>query len=152
MTPAPNGNFYGINYLDLVELTPTGDLLRVIATLPNVDTGSSFPYTGITVAPGGDLLVSVRPVDEELGLLAGRIERYDPATGALLGVFANALTPTPRDLTIGPDGNVYVAQYEIGSPSPGVYRYDGTTGAALGSFASGTAFSRNQQRDIRSRR
>jgi outer membrane protein assembly factor BamB len=59
------------------------------------------------------------------------ILKFDPGTGAFLGVFATASTPI--GLAFGPDGNLYVANAGV----PGsIQRIDGATGASLGTFTS----------------
>ncbi len=67
----------------------------------------------------------------------GVIRRYDSATGAYLGVFASGggLT-SPSGLVWGPDGNLYVADYNSGR----VLRYNGRTGAFIGVFATAPAY------------
>ena len=65
----------------------------------------------------GDLLVTSRFSDAVL--------RYDGATGAFLGVFADGGgLDNPVGLTYGPDGDLYVASAVTNS----VLRYDGVTG------------------------
>ena len=63
-----------------------------------------------------------------------RVLRYDGATGAFLGVFANdpSLIGT-RSMAFGADGNLYVA----GNASNNVVRFNGSTGASMGVFACG---------------
>jgi DNA-binding beta-propeller fold protein YncE len=63
---------------------------------------------------------------------ANSVLRYDGATGAFLGDFADSGQLTdPRGVTFGPDGNLYVAD----GTGPGrVVRFDGTTGAFLDEF------------------
>jgi outer membrane protein assembly factor BamB len=62
-----------------------------------------------------------------------RVLRYDGSTGA----FLNELVPpgsggllSPQDLTVGPDGNLYISSWSTGN----IKRYDRTTGAFLGNF------------------
>jgi DNA-binding beta-propeller fold protein YncE len=52
-------------------------------------------------APAQDLLVC--------SLLTDQVLRYDGTTGAYLGVFASGTIDGPQGITVGPDGNVYVA-------------------------------------------
>jgi sugar lactone lactonase YvrE len=62
-----------------------------------------------------------------------RVLRYDGSTGGFLNEFISPGSGgllTPQDLTVGPDGNLYVASWSTGS----VKRYDRTTGAYLGDF------------------
>jgi sugar lactone lactonase YvrE len=57
--------------------------------------------------------------------------RYDGATGAFLGDFADAnVLQSPRAVLFGPDGNLYVADGFANA----IVRYDGRTGALLGDF------------------
>jgi DNA-binding beta-propeller fold protein YncE len=56
--------------------------------------------------------------------------RFNASTGAFVDVFVPAGTVTPIAQTFGPDGNLYVVDYNSGS----VVRYDGTTGQSLGTF------------------
>lgn len=58
--------------------------------------------------------------------------RFDGATGALLGVFANVGMNGTHDLCFGPDGNLHVTN----AFSHTVVRFDGRTGAHLGVFVS----------------
>ena len=60
-------------------------------------------------APGrADLLVA--------SLDTGQVLRYDDVTGAFQGVFATGLPDDhPIGLTMGPDDNLYVAVYNIGT-------------------------------------
>lgn len=54
-----------------------------------------------SLTPAQDLLVC--------SLLTDQVLRYNGATGAYLGVFASGGFDGPQGITIGPDGNVYVA-------------------------------------------
>ncbi len=81
----------------------------------------------ISEAFAGSLLVG--------DLIGGAIRRYDSSTGASLGVFASGGGMTsPYGLAFGPDGNLYVAEWDLG-----VLRFDGQTGAYLGVFIPGGA-------------
>src|SRR5262249_6975471 len=66
------------------------------------------------------------------------ILRYDGATGAFLGAFADDKSLTnPRTILFGPDGNLYIDN-KFGAGA--VLRFDGTTGALLDTFVlTGTA-------------
>lgn len=74
-----------------------------------------------------EILVTSRFTDQVL--------RYDLASGAFLGVFADGGgLDNPVGLTFGPDGDLFVASGETDQ----VLRYDGTSGAFLGVFAQST--------------
>jgi streptogramin lyase len=65
---------------------------------------------------------------------AGRVLRYNGTTGAFAGVSAaGGGLNDPLGLTIGPDGNLYVASGNTNS----ILRFNGDTGAFMGVFASG---------------
>ena len=82
-------------------------------------------------------------------LLASRdtsaILRYNDKTGAFLGIFAstNAMT-SPEALTLGPDGNLYVADRVANS----VFRFDGKTGAFINTFVSAGSGGLSGPRDL----
>lgn len=57
-------------------------------------------------------LASSSPAADDLlvcSLLSDQVLRFDGATGAPLGVFAGTHIDGPEGITVGPDGNVYVA-------------------------------------------
>lgn len=82
--------------------------------------------TSLPSAHAGELLVTSRFTDEVL--------RYDLATGAFLGVFADGGgLDNPVGLSFGPDGALYVVSADTNQ----VLRYDGTSGAFLDVFAGG---------------
>jgi hypothetical protein len=63
---------------------------------------------------------------------ANNVLRFDGASGALLGDFADSGQLTdPRGVIFGPEGDLYVAD---GNGSGSVLRYDGQTGAFLDMF------------------
>jgi streptogramin lyase len=81
--------------------------------------------------PGGKLLVS-----GTTGPPNDKILEFEGSTGAFVGVFAegNGLS-VPVGMTLGPDGNLYVA-----SPgSDSIKRFDPISGAFLGDFVAVTA-------------
>ncbi|MHC4341057.1 MAG: Vgb family protein, partial [Planctomycetota bacterium] len=60
----------------------------------------------------------------------GSVLKVDAVTGEFLGTFASHLGITnTQNVTIGPDGILYVAD-----ANSGVYRFDGTTGALIDQF------------------
>ena len=70
-------------------------------------------------------------------LLASRdtssILRYNDKTGAFLGIFASTSAMTsPEALTLGPDGNLYVADRVANA----VFRFDGKSGSFINTFVS----------------
>lgn len=71
-------------------------------------------------ATSQELLVSSYNGDE--------VQRYDPATGALVGTLAGV--PGAQSLRFGPDGHLYV----VAEKTNQVLRFDGATGAQLGVF------------------
>jgi len=78
--------------------------------------------TGMRINPlNGELLVTSQ------GL--GVINRYNPQTGQLLGTFASGLS-APSDIKVGPDNNLYVANF--GSNSISVFNQSGTLLNTLG--------------------
>ncbi|MEO0483191.1 MAG: hypothetical protein AAF138_06165 [Planctomycetota bacterium] len=82
---------------------------------------------GINVAPDGSLLVA--------GDLSRKVHRYDMATGASLGVFAESPQMVgPAGITFH-NGALWVSDGRTGR----VFRFDENTGASLGVFASGMA-------------
>ncbi|MGD1984053.1 MAG: DUF2341 domain-containing protein, partial [Chromatiaceae bacterium] len=78
-----------------------------------------------TVGPDGLLYVG------EYNGNSDRIHKFDPATGAYLGVFVaskSAGLDGPAGMEFGPDGNLYVAS----NFSQEILRFDGLTGAPIG--------------------
>jgi Tol biopolymer transport system component len=62
---------------------------------------------------------------------ANAVKRFDPETGAYLGIFAsNAALSNPIGVVFGPDGDLYVGGYFTNN----VLRFDGRTGALVGTF------------------
>jgi DNA-binding beta-propeller fold protein YncE len=86
------------------------------------------------------LTVGVSPHARAAGkqLLVGNaadnsVSSYDGTTGVFLQIFVPSGSgglDTPQDLTIGPDGNLYVSSWANHS----VKRYDGQTGAFIDDF------------------
>ena len=82
-------------------------------------------------------------VTNNTGAQQGNILRFDQATGAFIDAFVPNAGVQPIDLTIGPDGNLYVTSGLSKSDDPSdpsafsIRRYDGRTGAFIDVFAIG---------------
>lgn len=64
------------------------------------------------------------------------IRGYNPTTGVFTGNFTSGATlSSPYDMTVGPDNNLYVADFNLNS----VLKFNGTTGAFISNFATATA-------------
>lgn len=105
------------------------------STVPD-ETGGLDGPTAACFSPTGELLVASFAND--------LILRYDGASGAYLGVFAQGapLNGPDAGMKFGPDGNLWVPSFE----SSRVLRYD-PSGASLGVFA-GPASGLSRPRDI----
>jgi len=89
-------------------------------------TGGLVSSEGVAIGPDGNLYVADGGT--------GAVLRFNPLTGALIGTFAAAASPsTPYGITFGPDGNLYMAD-GIGV----IRRFDGSTGAPTGTFPCST--------------
>jgi DNA-binding beta-propeller fold protein YncE len=123
----------------VVKLNPDGELVQVIAEQGKVsgDTGLREPW-GLDIGPDGNLYiadtwnnrVAVYTTDGEFVRAWGHEGRPfdDPSVDAMWG---------PRDLKVGPDGNVYVAdtggkRIRVYSPEGDWVRDIGSGGSALG--------------------
>lgn len=120
----PDGNLYvatGYAASVLVLDGQNGAFLRQFGT------NDLHRSSGVCFGPGGKLLVA----DGFNGVI-----RFDPTTGANLGVFASSTNflsdGSSTDLEFGPDGNLYVTDPD----NSRVLRFNGTNGAAMGVFAS----------------
>ncbi len=90
---------------------------------------------GVAIGPNGDVFVSDNA--------ASRVVRYDGRSGVYKGVFASGGGLIgPQHLVFGPDGDLYVAAYEVNSPNAQVLRYDGVTGAFKDAFVPSGVLSR----------
>jgi len=76
---------------------------------------------GMVIGPDGMAYAS--------GWGSGSVHKFDPATGADLGVFVNGLS-SALGIAFGPDGNLYVAD----KTDDKILQYDGSTGALLSTF------------------
>jgi WD40 repeat protein len=101
--------------------------------LPSVDAA----YAGITFGTDGMLYTS--RLELIPGSIANRIERFDPTTGAFVDLLVapgSGGLINARDLSFGPDGNLYV----VSQNSNEVLRFSALTGAFVDVFASGGLF------------
>jgi hypothetical protein len=109
-----------------------GQIIRYTFDSNGVQNGASTfitldGATGMRINPlNGELLVT----SQGLGL----INRYNAQTGQLLGVFASGLA-APSDIKVGPDGNLYVANFASNSIS--VFNQNGTLQNTLGGLVGG---------------
>lgn len=95
---------------------------------------------------GGDLLVLDR-------VASGSVLRFDSTTGAFLDIFVpkgSGGLSYPNDITVGPDGNLYISQTPGADyTSATVLRYSGTTGAFMDVFVQPNSGNVNQAAAIR---
>lgn len=82
---------------------------------------SSMNWAGV-YAPNGDVYAG--------DSANSAIYRYDANTGAQIGTFANM--PSPADMRIGPNGNLYVCAF---TPGGGVWEFNATNGAFVSQWA-----------------
>jgi hypothetical protein len=80
---------------------------------------------GIAFRSNGDLFVT--------GWLSHSVARFDWASQTYQPFVSSGSggLDTPGDITIGPDGNVYVSDNGVNSLTQAIFRYDGNTGAPL---------------------
>ena len=93
-----------------------------------VGSGSGSLNDARGVAAGG--VDGALYVSGNIGGTQGAIFRYNAATGAFIGIFANTVDASPYGIAFGPDGNLYVAN----SLSNSVSRFDANTGTLLDTF------------------
>jgi streptogramin lyase len=94
-------------------------------TCPNAADACHFDAAGRCGCRLGALLT----IDAE----SARVLRYDGTTGAFVDVLVSSGSgglQTPQNLTIGPDGRLYVSSWGNGS----ILRYDAQTGAFIDAF------------------
>ena len=133
----PDGDLYVSSTLVYAPDPPRSDYITRLDGASGVNLGVvlrelKVPFN-MAWHPSGDLLVVEH--------FAGRVQRYDTATGALVGTFLQV--PFPVGMTYGPDGDLYVGQFTTpdrlarllqndlaGALGGGkVLQYDGVTGA-----------------------
>ncbi len=126
-------------HTDPPKLTPANSALYIA----NVGGGTVLRVNGATGKPLSVLGSGMDPVglafgpDRNLYVTAfeeGTIRRFNPSTGASLGVFVSrrAGMVQPITLAFGPDHNLYVA--EGGMTAGQIRRYNGRTGIPIGVF------------------
>ncbi len=97
-----------------------------ISEFPTQGGGAFGGYTlELAMAADGTMALCIQNPD-----LTGAVDRYDPLTGTYLGRLIPGGFSTPRGITFGPAGDVYVSA-NAGS----VRHYNGTSGAYLGDVA-----------------
>jgi WD40 repeat protein len=125
----PNGNLFVADADTIREYNGTTGALIGPFTTPGAS--GLFAALDFLFAPTGDLIVSglTGPPND-------KILRFNGSTGAFLGVFAqgNGIS-SPRGMTLGPDGNLYLAS----TSGNRIQRFDIVSGAFLGDFVSSTA-------------
>lgn len=125
ITAGPDGDLYvaGVGSHNVGRFDgKTGAFVEM--KVPAGSGGLSYP-TWLAFGPDGDLFVSS---------YTDQVLRYDGATGAFEGVFAQGGgLDSPQGLRFGPGGDLYVASLWTAN----ILRYDGTTGAFEGVFAEG---------------
>jgi len=96
--------------------------------------------------PDGNLYVSSLPILNTGGFGRGRILRYDGITGAFLDTFVasgSSGLDWPVDMVFGPDGDLYVGNYDPNGGAPfAILRYKGTTGEFVSAWTPGGGLSR----------
>jgi DNA-binding beta-propeller fold protein YncE len=118
MTVGPDGNLYVSSQFSntILRFNPvTGQSLGTFVFLPP----DYFP-AGLRFGPDGNLYVS-RNGGQAAGPGTGRVDRFNGATGALIGTVVTGLTQ-PTGVQFGPNGDLYVSDY-LGNR---VVRHNGT--------------------------
>lgn len=95
----------------------TGALIRTY------NASGGWQWAGV-YARNGDVLIGDMGTND--------VRRYNPSTGALIGVFGSV--PSPADMRFGPNGNLFVC-----SLGAGVYELDGDDGSLVAQHAPGLA-------------
>jgi sugar lactone lactonase YvrE len=116
------------NTNQVLRYTDTGTFVGVWAQ----GGGLSSPQ-GLAYGPNKDLYVA--------SYANGSILEYDGMTGAFVKTFASSATTAQSVIGLhwGPDGNLYVSEYNSTAGQPAIEKFNGTTGASMGAVVtSGT--------------
>lgn len=129
MAWGPDGNLYvSVHWTVQCFDGKSGQFLKTFATHRDLNV-----CTGLAFGSDGKLYVA--------SAWTRRILRFDAKTGAYLDVFVpNKDAGEPDiipDMTLGPDGNIYLLSTPQGSRRGFIKRYNGKTGAFMGDFAGG---------------
>jgi streptogramin lyase len=127
----PDGNLY-VTTADSKVLRFNGTTGEFIDAFVPAGSGGLQGPRGLVFGPDGNLYVNGSDPSP------GSVLRYDGTMGTFLDVFVPAGSNPfgdngsgkPRGLVFGPDGNLYVSNYNS------VLRYDGTTGVFIDAFVS----------------
>jgi len=115
----------------------SGVLVRQLSLPMGVGTGFGNGFntpTGVAIGPNGALYVA----DMQFSSNDGIIYKFDPATGAYLGVFAaSSALSEPSAITFGPNGDLYVANFNAGSSFISVFDPSGAFVTEFGEAPSG---------------
>jgi len=123
----PSGNLIALDHLtgNVWEYAmPAGTLVGLYAIVPTAQAGMGIAESMIFAANGNLFVLS-----------AHQIHQLD-AAGTIVSSFPLTETNFPSDIALGPDGMLYVSDFNFGE----VHRYNPVTGAYLGIFADGLIY------------